>query len=243
MRTTTPTLARLLGLPMAAGLVLAGLAVAAPSSAQAADALTGAPAVGWCHDVTIKQAEAETLTTPVVACTADHTLVTTAVVALPANADLSSDDLDIDCTAASRRAIGLNPLLRSLTLYSSFAFLPTAAQQGAGARWYSCHLGVWDTKGLNDLPAKLPKLTKKPAKSVAKCATKRDYVTCAEKHTYRATSAVYVKAKGSDKAVEKRLGVEGPRICAKRAGRTGFYAYYRHTPSKVVLTCFKKTKK
>lgn len=246
MRLSTPSLARLLGLPLAAGLVLAGLAVAAPSPAQAADPLTGAPAVGSCHDVTIKQADAATLTEVPVGCSADHTLITTAVAALPASVDISDFDAVMaaaPCVKARKKAVGSNPLLYSLTLYSTFAFVPTAAQQDAGAHWVSCHVGVWDTRGLNDLPTTLPKLKRKPAAAVAKCSTKRAYVTCAEKHAYRATTAVYVKAKGSDKAVGKKLGVVGPKICSRKAGRTGRWDYYRYTPSKVVLTCFKKTKK
>ncbi|WP_244928846.1 hypothetical protein [Nocardioides sp. W7] len=64
MHTATPTVARLLGLLIAAGLVLTGLVVATPSSARAADLLYGAPAVGSCHDATFDQAKGNHLTVP-----------------------------------------------------------------------------------------------------------------------------------------------------------------------------------
>ncbi|MEI5674221.1 MULTISPECIES: hypothetical protein [unclassified Nocardioides] len=228
------------------GLTLAGSLAAGVAPASAADPLYGAPAVDSCHDITMKQSEAATITEAAVACSADHTLATTAVAVLPDSVDLTDFDAVVaaaPCTAARRKAVGKSPLHYALTLYSTFLFVPTAAQQDAGARWVSCHLGVADTQGLNDLPTTLPKLKRKPAASVAKCATDRTYVTCAEKHAYRATTAAYVKARGSDKAVDKKLGVRGPRICSRKVGSTGRWDYHRYSSSKVILICLKKTKK
>lgn len=230
------------------GLTLAGSLAAAvtPASAAEPDPRYGAPAVRTCHDVTMKQAEGASITQSPVACSADHTLVTTAVAVLPDSVDLTDFDAIVaaaPCTAARQKAVGSNPLLYSLTLYSNFLFIPTPAQQDQGARWVSCHLGVADAHGLHDLPAALPPLKRKPAGAVAKCSTQRSYVVCAEKHAYRATSAVFVKARGSDAAVDKKLSVRGPRICSRKVGSTGRWDYQRHSSSKVILICLKKTRK
>lgn len=244
-----PSLPRLLGPALAAVLTISGLALgAAAPPARAADPLAGAPVVGTCFDVTIRQAMRASLTQAPVPCTDDHTLVTTAVVPLAPGVDLADEDAlqkaaGRGCVPARAKLIGSSVLRHALTLYMDVFFVPSAAQQKAGAHWISCHLSVADTKGLNDLPAKLPRLAKKPAASVALCATERTYVTCAEKHRYRAVVALFVKAKGSNKAVARRMDVQGPKICNRRAGRSGFYDYYRHTPTRVVLTCFKKTRK
>lgn len=242
-----PSLSRLLGLALAAVLAIAGLVAASAPTAQAADPLAGAPAVGTCHDATIKQAMKDSLAVAPVACSADHTLVTTGVVQVTTEGDLAGSKIYRETSAACNRhngqLIGSNVLRRALTLYHGFVFIPTAAQQQAGARWVSCHLAVWDAKGLNDLPEALPQATKKPAKTVARCATRSSLVTCAERHTHRATVAVFVRAKGSDKAVEKKLDAQGPKICIPKVGRTGRYIGWRYTATKVVLVCLKKTRR
>jgi hypothetical protein len=244
---SAPSITRLLGLVLAAVLAVAGLVAASAPTAQAADPLAGAPAVGTCHDVGIKQAMKDSLAAAPVACSADHTLVTTAVVPVTAEGELSDPETVKDaseaCSRHTDRRIGSNVLRRALTLYSTFIFIPTAAQQQAGARWLSCHIAVWDAKGLNDLPRNLPKATKKPAKSVARCATRTSFVTCAERHTHRATVALFVRAKGSDKAVEKKLNTQGPKICVQKVGRSGSWVAWRYTPTKVVLACLKKTRR
>ena len=244
---SAPSLTRPLGLVLAAVLAVAGLVAASAPTAQAADPLAGAPAVGTCHDVGIKQAMKDSLAAAPVACSADHTLVTTAVVPVTAEGKLTDakilDDVSAACGRHTDQRVGGQVLRRALTLYRTFLFLPSAAQQQAGARWVSCHVAIGDSKGLNDLPETLPKATKKPAKSVARCATRTSFVTCAERHTHRATIAVFVRAKGSDKAVEKKLNSQGPRICVQKVGRTGSWVAWRHSSTKVVLVCLKKTRK
>ncbi|HTW15882.1 MAG TPA: hypothetical protein VMF51_12170 [Nocardioides sp.] len=244
---SAPSITRLLGLVLAAVLAVAGLVAASAPTAQAADPLAGAPAVGTCHDVGIKQAMKDSLAAAPVACSADHTLLTTGVVQVTTEGDLAGPKIYREASAACReydeRWIGSNVLRRALTLYHGFVFIPNSAQQQAGARWVSCHLAVWDTKGLNDLPETLPKLSKKPAVSVARCGTRTTYVTCAERHTYRATVAAFVKAKGKDRAVIKTMRDRGPKVCSRRAGGAGRFTYWRYTPTKVVLVCLKKTRR
>lgn len=245
MRTTRPALARLLCLSTAAGLVLVGLLVAVPTSSYAADPLYGAPAVGSCHDATFNQAKGNNLTVPTVPCRSDHTLVTTRVVRLPANVDASDWDAVqkvIRCEVAEHRLLGRNPLRRALTMYAGFSFIPTADQRAAGARWASCHLTLWGTRGLYDLPTTLRKLPKRPPDALARCATLTRWMPCSEKHSRRAVAAFFVRARGGDKAVGERMSVQGPRICAKRLRIPGLSTYRRHTRSKVIVTCFKKTR-
>lgn len=247
MRTATPSIARLLGLLIAA-VVLAGLVAVSPSSAHASDPLFGAPAVGSCHDGTFDQAKGNNLTVPTVPCSSDHTLVTTRVVQLPADVDVSDwkkvyKVIARQCDAAERKLLGRSPLRRALTMYAGFSFIPTADQRAAGARWASCHLTLWGTRGLYDLPTKVRKLPRKPVAAVARCATPAKWLPCSEKHTLRAVAAFFVKATGSDKAVDKQISVQGPRVCAKRLRIPGLSTYRRHTPSKVIVTCFKRTRK
>lgn len=228
-------------------LALTGALTAAGGTASAAepDPMAGAPAVGSCFDVTIKQGMGDRLNEAPVPCSADHTLLTSAVVEVPAGVDITdAGDVDdaVECASARERLVGKDPRQRALTLYYDFMFLPTADQVAAGARWASCHVAVWDAKGLNDLPQTLPKLKKKPADAVARCLSAgRKTVTCAEKHAYRATVAVFVKASGSDKAVERAMKTKGPRTCLPRTGRTGLYGWYRYTDTKVLVTCYTRT--
>jgi hypothetical protein len=214
------------------------------AAAQEADLMSGAPQVGECHDVTLKQAYGKTLREEPVPCSADHTLKLVKIVHVPDGIDMSDTDAVNeaipDCSPA---AVGKDPLLRGLTLYSSFLFYPTKAQVKAGARWASCHVGVWDTRGLNDLPDPLPRVTKRPADSVARCAnaTKSQFVTCAEPHAYRARAATFVRVRGSNAAVAETMSERGPAICARRLGGRGFTHWFRVNRTKALLTCMAKT--
>lgn len=226
--------------------VLLALGGAAAVPASAADPMTGAPKAGDCFDITVKQALAPSISEASVACSGDHTLVTTKVVKLPARVkptDYEAIGRFADCGSATAKAVGVNPLFRALTLHTTFLFVPTAAQRSQGAHWASCHVGVRDTKGLNDLPSPLARATRKPADSVATCiAGRSQYVTCAEKHRSRAVAAAYVKASGSDRAVAKKVGAVAGGICQKRTGNArGSFTHVRLTPAKVVLTCFERT--
>ncbi|WP_244928847.1 hypothetical protein [Nocardioides sp. W7] len=179
-------------------------------------------------------------------CGSDHTLVTARVVQLPADVDVSDwDEVQkvIACDAGENKLLGRNPLRRALTMYAGFSFIPTADQRAAGARWASCHLTLWGTKGLYDLPTTLRKLTKRPTAAVARCATLARWLPCSERHTHRAVAAFFVRATGSDRAVDKRISVQGPRVCAKRLRIPGLSTYRRHTPPNVIVTCFKRTRK
>ena len=241
------TAVRLLGVLLTAVLTLAGLAIGTSSAFAGVqpDPMAGAPAKGECHDVTIKGAYADSLTEAPVACSADHTLVTSAVVEVPAGVDMS----DVDAVAASsgcngrtQDLIGRDPLKRALTLYATFLFLPTAAQQDAGARWVSCHVAVWDAKGLNDLPTTLPRLARKPAARVARCLVGKalSSTTCAERHTHRAVHTFFVRASGTDKAISRKVARKAS-TCADKAGRSSLYSWHRHSDTKVIVTCFRRT--
>lgn len=247
-RTLGQTLATVLATVLGAAVALVG-PMAGAGTAAGEDPMTGAPGVGDCYDVSYAKANADWIDTAAVPCSGDHTMVTTAVVELPAGTDLSTDDAAWEfaastCLAAKARLIGGNDLrLIALTLYQGWIFVPTPAQQQAGARWASCHVAVWDTKGLNDLPSKLPRLAKHPKASVARCITRdrEQSVTCAERHGYRAVHAAYVKTPRSDKAAEKAVRARAGRLCIAKAGRTSLFSWYRATSHQAVLTCFRKT--
>lgn len=236
---------RLLAAIAAVALLLTGVVKGGSAEAAEADPMVGAPTVGECHDITMKQGYRRTLTEEPVACSQDHTLVVSGVVEVPADIDMSDSDAvmeSTDCSPFIAKLVGSAPLLRARTLYYSFAFMATAAQQREGARWVSCHVAVWDTKGLNDLPAKLPRATKRPADSVAACVTARfQAVTCAERHAYRSDTTFFLRAKGTDKAVERAMKTQAPRACDRRLRGRFAYRWWRYSSSKALVVCARAT--
>lgn len=242
--------ARPLGLLLAALLTVAGSTaglLGTPAAAAEPDLMAGAPAVGECHDVTIKQAYGDVLNAAPVACSEDHTLVVSAVRPVADGIDMADSeavDEAAACHLQTEKLVGRDPLLRARTLYYTFVFLPTLAQQEAGARWASCHVSVWDARGLNDLPSTLPKVRKKPAAAVGRCLDRKsELVTCAEKHAYRTTHTFFLKASGSKAAVHRKVRAKGAPVCVRKAGRASLFNWFSYSrkPGKVIVLCYTKT--
>ncbi len=193
-------------------LTTAGLAQAGGTT----DPMAGAPAVGDCYNLTVKQAYAHAAAAETVSCSDKHTMLVVAVGELPGSLDWATLDLDAPlprgvvrtindtCDAAADKLIGHSPVLRALSIYQQFWFSPTTAQIADGARWFSCEVSARVTAGLRPLAAAPDKLTKPVPDEVARCATttKKSYptVACSSRHDWRATYAFVVQKKPTDKA-------------------------------------------
>jgi hypothetical protein len=184
-------------------------------------------------------------------CAGPHTALVTAVAALPDG--LAYDSADFTelavrtCYGAQRETAGTSKLGVRLTAYAIGYFVPTAEQQAAGARWLRCDLVLLGGTELLPLPGRLD-VGKFPYKStVSRCLTGQDFAVtaCSEKHTYRATAAIKIKAKRYPKEKAwKRLGTD--RCRSATASRTYRFSW----PSKVdwkvgdrALVCYTQTKK
>src|SRR6476661_2442799 len=198
------------------GLLAAGSAVAADP-----DPMAGAPEVGACYDLTIKQAYEFASPKAPVECATRHTVVVTAVGTLPSSLDWATIDrshlpaalvsaVDKTCDPSVATLVGA-PTRRALSLYTGYWFAPTDADIAAGARWFSCELALAETTRLVPLSAGQPSKVGRPvAKKVGRCGDARgNYVLCSRTHRWRATFATTVDAKPSG----KRIAAAAVRIC------------------------------
>ena len=224
------------------------LGTAAPSTAEEApDPDAGAPAVDECFDVTLEQGLAKTLIEEPVACSTRHTFRVTEVPHLPDSVAWTDERsaraaMAAGCLAVSDRVLGAKPLTKARTLYQTFMFRPTQEQVDGGARWYTCGLTLWEPTRLFPLPDPLPRLARQMPDSVERCIGPRGrgFVPCAQRHTFRAVHAFSTKAAGSDRKVERIALARAQRGC-RHTGRTGRHTWSRTSPSKIIITCFRKT--
>jgi hypothetical protein len=229
-----------------AALVLASSLLGA-TVAAAADPDPAAPttAVGECHNITSAHVEAESVPVAAVDCTTTHTALTVAVATLPAAVTWDSAATTIGkavyraCAPAVAKRVGSNPLLDIRSQYSWIWYGPTTEQQAAGARWFSCHLIVWEDNRLGSLPHPAPRLSKKMPNSIAACVTRRyDRTTCADTHAWRSSYAFYVTGKATNRNVDKAAN----RVCPKHVTSKKWLRSEWDIPGKrFVVACYSKT--
>jgi hypothetical protein len=179
-------------------LAAAGLLVTTATAATAADPdpTYGQPEVGTCTRTTLEQAAGMSDPSDPVDCATNHTMRVIAVGQLPDaltwDSDLAKIAAAVDdvCDPAFRQTLGETQQKRLLTAYGAFWFGPTKAQRDAGARWFSCKLGLFGGGRLVPLPTDaVPALRAgKVPDSVALCRTAENYLftTCSRKHVLRA---------------------------------------------------------
>jgi hypothetical protein len=234
------------------GLLAAALTTTAPiAGAAAADPAYQAPVMGECSDMSRDELDLPTYTEPAVDCAGTHTAEVTAVAVLPDGMAYDSPDFTelalATCNGGKRQALGASKLGMHLTAYAIGYFIPTPEQQAAGARWLRCDLVVLGGAELLPLPGTLD-VGKFPYKAtVSRCLTGPDFAVtaCSEKHTYRATAAIKVKAQRYPREKAwKRLGTD--RCRSATTSRTYRFSW----PSKVdwkvgdrALVCYTQTKK
>ena len=243
---------RILGILAVLTLVATLLGIGSASAGEdTTDPMTGAPAVGSCYDLTLKQASRFASPEGTVDCTRRHTLVVSALGALPASLDWATIDQDQfpkalsraivqTCDPAADKILGSNLATRYLSLYSTWFFAPTKAQVADGARWFTCAIGLSDSARMLPLSNGRPsRITKPVSKDVARCVNSRyDYVACSRTHSWRATSAFIV-----EKKLTKRTERAAGRRCARQVATPGSLVSVRSQGKReFVAACYTKTR-
>jgi hypothetical protein len=242
---------RRLGLSAAVAALVAATLTTGTAPANAADPTYGAPVVGQCFDMDVEELAANSYVEAPVDCAGTHTARTIVVAQLPA--DLTYDRFASltrfalkTCFPEQRKVLRTSMLGMRLSAYNIGYFIPTPEQQAAGARWLRCDL-VLGGASLEPLPAKLA-LGKPPyKKSVSRCLTGRDFrlTVCSDKHTFRATAAIKVKASRypSEKAW-KRIGTQRCRSAVtSRSYRFGWPSKAAWKAGDRALICYSKTRR
>lgn len=243
---------RRLGLSAAlTGLLTAALTTLAAPRATAADPAYQAPVVGQCFDMSTEELAAASYTEAPVDCAAAHTSQVVAVVQMPADLAYESKGLETfalaSCLPAQRKVLGTSLLGVRLTAYNLGYFGPTPEQQAAGARWLRCDLVLGNDADLQALPGKLGVGRYPFPKAVSRCLVGRDFhlTVCADKHTYRATAAIRIKAERfpSEKAW-KRIGTRRCRnATASRSYRFGWPSKVAWKAGDTTLICYTQTRR
>jgi hypothetical protein len=186
-----------------------------------ADRLTP-PKAGACRDLSARDLDRPTSTSPVVPCTEEHTAETFAVGTLPASTGSTYKDrrhgtyVFDTCAKAFRDFVGADESLAMRIRLSWAWFRPSERGWDRGARWFRCDVvgGPHDTKQLRALPATARDLfaSGQPDEWLA-CARGRTVVgstkvSCADPHDWRAVTTVKVglpdDAYPGDRIVEVR---------------------------------------
>jgi hypothetical protein len=254
MNRTLRALGATAALVLVAGLLGTGSAVAGETTS---DPMGGAPAVGACYDLTLKQANLHAAPARPVPCSGRHTMVVTAVGTIPASVDWATLDLDKRYPAALRRAIDstCNPAVRkllgsetrrALTLYQDYFFAPTEAEIEAGARWFSCEVVLRAGNALLPMPQGQPaKLGRTIPDQVARCAkaVKSEYVSvaCSRAHQWRATYTKAVRGKLTDKTLLRAAERTCPRHVTSK--RWLYYGQYSSRAKTFIVGCSDKTRR
>ena len=225
---------------VSASLLTAGSAVAADDPA-----LTGAPTVDSCYLLTPEQVGGASVDQAPVDCATPHTTQLIAVDRLPDHLSWSGPEADVqqqmsfDCWRAFVKEYGPDTLQLYRSQYSVAYFGPDAAQQAAGARWFSCHVVVLEDDGLAELPNPLPRLSRKLPDSVATCLTKAGaFTTCADTHSWRSAHAFYATGKATKKNVTK----VAKRVCPRKVSTRAWYYTWQDLPGKTfIVGCYART--
>lgn len=253
IRPATSTLARLTGLTLAVVLAFAGLLVGTTTaSADESDPMLGAPAVGGCYNLSLKEAYQPSTSKATVDCAKKHTLLVGAVDEIPASVDWKDDEAlwkhaQRICNPFWNKQMTTSYVTRYYTLLQPIWLMPTKAQQADGARWISCMAGVsTGTAFVPTTTATLPKASKKPADAIARCADKKyRTVPCSKQHSWRASFVFTAKAKGNDKAVHAAIERAAVRRCPSKVASKRWLYSYRSAATKTsyVVACLAETTK
>jgi hypothetical protein len=180
-------------------LLVATLGTLSPAQADAAAPAAAKPKVGQCHQLTARQALADSDPKRAASCSGRHDLQTIAVVTSSTSlAALTEDEVsDLGarlCDKPRDRALGRSATKREQTAYGAYFFAPTAAQIDAGARWFRCDIALVAGSHLAQLPRKRlsrPIIGRHVDSFERRCLTGKYWVTtCTSKHAYRSTDAV-----------------------------------------------------
>lgn len=246
-------MSRVLGV-LAALLLVAGPLSSGSATADDLDPTAGAPQAGACYDLTLAQVYEHSAPEAPVDCAAKHTLAVTAVGQVPDSFDWATVDwkhlpksvgraVYETCSSSVDKLVG-SPVRRSRTLYEWFWFAPTDTEIAAGARWFSCSIGLDTSMGLIPIPSGQPaKRGKTIPDSVAHCVkrSKGGYlvVACSRAHQWRATYTKLVHRKPTKRNVRVAAMSACPRHMSRR---DWLYSTYVFSQKSFVLRCEDKTR-
>ncbi|GAA1775587.1 hypothetical protein GCM10009795_021980 [Nocardioides hankookensis] len=243
------TALRRLGTLAAGFLLVAGLAhVPADADGTTPDPMAGAPAVGACYDLTLKDGWEHSVPKEPVDCASDHTTVVIRVGELDAGLTWSSSEKAIaknvsaQCGAAFAAKVGSKPAQLMYSQYSWFWFEPTDAEEDAGARWFSCHLAALEDRALGVLPDSLPRAGRNLPDALARCFVGRKFAktTCADRHDWRLEFATVVH----QKPTAKNIDAASQRVCPRHVStRTWLRSGVPLDRRSFVLGCSSKTRR
>lgn len=193
--------------------------------------VTNTPEVGSCHALSTADLSGKSdVKDPVPCDDGTATTVTIDVVTLPDDVNRSDTDaiwaaIGPECTRTSLSYLGGNAQGYALSAYAIAFFVPTAAEEDAGADWARCDLSLLAGGGTTPLPASVEgTIDQLPlADEVALCAEDDAnnylYTTCALPHAYRATTAVYLDG---ERPPDSELGTLGTEQCDDGSGDYAF---------------------
>lgn len=243
-------------LALLAGLLGVGTAAADDTEPEP---LAGAPAVGACYDLTLKQAYGHFSPEAAGTCARRSTMIVTAVAELPESFDWTTVDweaklpapvvaaIGATCDPAATQLVG-SATRRAYTLYEGYWFAPTEEQIAAGARWLSCELALTESTRLLPLPAAGPtKVGRRIPDGIARCAkavkaVKGGYaaVACSRAHQWRTTYAKQVSGKLNDRTALRAARRTCPR---HMESATWLYRTDWVSPTAFVVACSDKTRR
>jgi Septum formation len=222
---------------VAAAMAVTALVATSPANATAHAAMgrgaVGAvdmPVVGECHLYKYAEVDHASEKSKAIPCDQKHTAQVIAVVKVPKRIPFA-DSLGVfdatgpACYRALAKTLHGNLAFRTLSAYNFAFFVPTKAEQAAGARWVRCDLILEGGRKLMPLPT--PFLSSRPLPDdVARCLLKAGPAllptVCSRKHSYRA--AGIVKLKGSYKTPRVFLSIAA-KSCPRVAGKGWVVTY------------------
>lgn len=170
------------------------------------------PKVGECHDLTVKEIQADSETKKPVPCSERHTTITVAVVDAPTS-KAKGDDRTLEvgeaCGPGYTKVLGGDSRTRAKTLYSLAWFSPTKAQKAKGAKWMRCDLALTAQNRAYPIKDEEPLLEGGPTKGELACgrlATGEKaawiFVPCATEHQFVLKDMIAAEAGTSYKQAE-----------------------------------------
>jgi len=235
--------------------LVAGTLLAAPSSAMEEpepdpeeNLFLGAPREGRCSTLSYEQAyEEESVSSATRPCRKWHTTQVVAVNILPSSASYDDEDIATTisdgCSADLDAVHGKNELKLRRTLYASWIFVPTKAQQEQGARWYRCDVSLAANQKLLRVKGSYAKVKKGAVPDRAgRCVTRKfTYTLCSKKHAWEHHGAARSPKLSKQQAKrDRQVQKFAQQTCSKKVGKRFVWAAFTSRPRTVVVVCFKK---
>lgn len=192
--------------------LLTAVLLLTPSGARAA--VPGVtPVVGQCRTMSWSVLEGQYDTSAVVSCSAPHTAYVAAVVPLDLDKLATlTEQAQTACETATHPYFTGSRVKRFESMWDLGFFIPTAAQEKAGAHWAECDIVIESTAthSLEPLPRTLhrPLVKGRQPQAARRCFAGNGAITsCAERHVWRVVGGFAVHQKSYPSSQQRaRLG-------------------------------------